>query len=351
MIAYESAAYALAIGYIADAGDTRSLTWSDLSPEKTAFEAMKVFLNAEIFENFIKKGVPFNPRRPLELDLIYSLVQAWNSSFGEIEVVVVRADGTTQSLPSLTSSPKRKSVHIRLNSDRWEGCGYFQDPTPSASSLKPSSTMSAISHIDIEPAIDNTTHIENLSLESSSRAVAMDNESIESTVKFFHQSSFTTIFSIQLLECWIEVLGLSSNETLRPAVGKVCSELLDVGATARDLLKSLRSNATEAEIKAVFTMWIEHRKKEHDKEVEQKGNIDAEEKEDENVEDRENGDSKQKDEVQDGDNKQEQNKEDEATKQKEHEDTKQREREEVQAMATEYAAQDRYDSCSDSDGE
>jgi hypothetical protein len=351
MIVYESAAHALAIGYVTDPGDTRALDCSDLSPEKRTFESMKAFLNAEMLENFINKGIPFDPRRPLELDLISSLMRAWNSNFGETEVVVIRADGTTQSLLPLTSSSKRKSVYIRLNNDRWEGCGYFQDPAPSASSLEPSSTMSAISHIGIEPAIDTTTHIENLARESDSRAVAMDNESIKSIVKFFHQFSFAIILSIQLLECWIEVLGLSSNETLRPAVGKVCSELLEVGMTARDLLKSLRSNATEAEIKAVFTMWIEDRKKEHDKEVEQKDNINAEETEDENVEDRESGDSKQKDQEQDGDNKQEQNKDDEDTKQKEHEDAKQREREEVQAIATEYATQDRYDSCSDSDEE
>jgi hypothetical protein len=355
VIDYEGAAHAIAIGYVTDPSDIRPLDWSDMTPETRTFEELKTFCNLDTLTNVIKKRIPFDSRRPLELEVIYWLMQAWNLTTGnETDVVVVQADGTTHSLLSLKSSPNQKFVWIRLHNDRWEGCGYFQDSVPSTSSLQPSNAMSAISQIDIKPVTKTEALVDDLTGDPASRADTMDKRAIEAMKKFTREHSIDPVTSIRTLCCWIVMLGFSHDEALRSRKHEFLSEIVKLGTTALDITRIIRDGATDKEKDAFTTKWQERLQKELKAHAKHNGFKTAGEKgEEEEAKQSEGGDVKQE---QDEDHKQQQDKNtkqehDEDVKQREDEDAKQRKREEAEAIAAEYAAQDRYDSCSDSDGE
>jgi hypothetical protein len=333
--------------------NTRPLNWSLLSAESITYDSLKSLCNAEMLEYEKLRRVIFDPQSHLEPSMICRLIIAWNmEATTKTEVMFIRPDGSSYPIVAY-SSQMLNPVYIRLNNDRWEGCGYFQDPVPSTSSLQPSNAMSAISQIDIEPVTKTEALVDDLTEDSAPSADTTDQRAIESLTKFTRKYSIHPVTSIRTLCCWIAVLGLSHDVALQPRIHGFL-KLVKLGKTALDITRVIRDDTTDEEKNSSTTKWQERLQQELKAHAKQNGFKSVGKKgEEEEAKQSEGEDVKQK---QDEDHKQEQGKtnkreRDEDVKQREDEDAKQKEREEAQAIAAGYTAQDRYDSCSDSDGE
>lgn len=247
---------------------------------------------------------------------------------------------------------RERHASIRMNiNNRWEGFGYFQDSISSASSLHASNKFSAISRIDIKPVIRTAGQIASSTLESALTAAVMDKGSLKSMVKLFRSATDTTILSIRMLYCWIEVLYAAHDQLCRPTVRHLSAAFDKLWKIVRTLEMRYGTGTTAEDKQAFFDKWDEHLKRERDEDIEQREAREDEQEDHEDVKEEASKDNKRE---QDENSKQQaeedaKQKEYEEVEQREREEIKQREREEAKAIATAYAAQDRYDSCSDSD--
>jgi hypothetical protein len=327
-----------------------------LSAEKVAADILKSSCNIQMLRSLEETGDIFDPQRPiLNLYHFSQVLMAYNSeALVKMQPYEVRSDGTTWPVGSYHCTETPKPVYMRMIDNRFEGCGYFGEPLSSASSVQPSSTMSAIVHIDIEPVIDTGVLIDtSASVLTSSTA----RKSTELTVKNFSESWKTLGTLVEMLHYWAAVLDLSSNKPLLSIAASLVSELSKLGTRVFEVLTNIQDKTTIAEKKA-FLAITKHIKQELDRRAKQREDEDAKQKDDEDEEDGEDGEDDEDEEVDEDDehiednlrkdNKQEQNtqvkEEDEAAKQKEREDAEQKEREEAKVILTVYAEQDRYDS-------
>lgn len=147
------------------------------------------------------------------------------------------------------------------------------------------------------------------------------------------------------------MLGFLHGVVLRPRKHSFLLELVKLGKTALDITAIIRDGTTNEEKDTFTTKWQERLQQQLKADAKQNGFKTAGEKGEEEAKQSESEDVKQE---QNKSHKQEQDKgikqeRDEGAKLKQDKDIRQREREGAQAIAAEYAVQDRYDSCSDSD--
>lgn len=224
---------------------------------------------------------------------------------------------------------KQREHHatIRMNTNnRWESFDYFQDSVSSASSLHASHKFSAISQIDIEPVIRTATPTAFSVFESTLIAATTDNGSLESTIKLFRAATGATIFCIRVLYCWIEVFYATNDHVCRPTVRHLVAAFGNLSKIVRSLEVRSAAGTTAEDKKAFRNKLGQYLKRERDEDIEQREH---------EAERRKAREAEQK--------------EHEEAEQRVREEVKQREREEAETIAAAYAAQDRYDSCSDSD--
>jgi hypothetical protein len=329
---------------------TQPLDWSNLSAEKVAADILKSSCNIQMLRSLEETGDIFDPQRPiLNLYHFSQVLMAYNSEASiKMQPCEVRSDGTTWPVGSYHCTETPKPVYMRMVDNRFEGCGYFGEPLSSASSVQPSSTMSAIVHIDIEPIIDTGPLINTLTKDSVSREVITSNGYTEAKVKSYFALSVVLTTSVEMLFCWTKVLDVSLGNILRATIDRLFSEQSDRAGRVWDLEMAIREKASEADIDIFGTKWKEYVEQKQDEYVKQEHVEDDEQEGGKHAEQREGGDVKQD---QDKDNEQEPDKE---VKKKDdghakQQDAKQRECEEARVMMATYAQQDRYDSCSDSD--
>jgi hypothetical protein len=296
------------------------------------------------------------------------------------------ADGSIQTPLSKNCGETPTSVYIHLNKDRWEGCGYYQDPVLSATSVLPSNSLSAIVQIDIEPVVNIRTLVDALPVKSAAEPLYTDDEPIEGMVNYICETASGYMTFIEDLSLYTRVFGVPRNEFLRPSVNKFIDKQAELMEIAKVVFSDVGKNFTEAEELVCRIIWAQRTqetKQKNKKDLQQKNNKSMKQKNSKNIKQEDAEDVKQKDikdaelreygeAEQKGDEEAEQKDtetsqehscttnesgqdkgskeaDDEGAKQKEREDAEQKEREEAIAIATSYAEQDRYDSCSDSE--
>ncbi|THX76525.1 hypothetical protein D6D04_06760 [Aureobasidium pullulans] len=133
---FESATYAMAMGISADVNITRPLIWARLSPEKLVYDSLKNHCNSAL----LKTRILFEPLSIMRPQEISHAVRSWNEDsnpklhlFAEVnkeitQLVIYEGEGVT------------KSILIRRNGSRWEGCTYFQDESPEDLETNPRTT-------------------------------------------------------------------------------------------------------------------------------------------------------------------------------------------------------------------
>jgi hypothetical protein len=167
-------------------------------------------------------GDIFDPQRPiLNLYHFSRVLMAYNSeALVKMRPYEVRPDGTTWPVGSYHCTETPKPVYIRMVGNRFEGCGYSGEPLSSVSGVQPSSTMSAISHIDIEPVIDTGMSIDPLPVESAAGPAPENEEPIESMVEHIRELTNGCMTFMKALSLSAEVLGVPRNQFLRPNLHK-----------------------------------------------------------------------------------------------------------------------------------
>jgi hypothetical protein len=237
--------------------------------------------------------------------------------------------------------------------------------------------VSADSEFEIEIVLDTATLINSVSLESASSVLTLNERYTEATISLLRESWRDLYLSVDMINQWLEVLGISSNKVPRSSVDLLLREIAKARDAAHGVLDNIRDGTTQEE-KDVYlrklTSVLEQQENKNSKQVDEEDSAqkeigDVEQKEEEGGKQNEDEESEQKEdeepkqnateEVEERsrkDNERGQNKDvkdldHEDAKHKEREVAEQQKREEAIAIATSYAEQDRYDSCSDSDGE
>ncbi|KAG9569767.1 hypothetical protein KCU71_g1797, partial [Aureobasidium melanogenum] len=307
---FESAAYALAVGTAATVSNKRPLDWSGSTAERQRYDAAELLCNAHLVTWLKKEGAKFDPQRPMSLTPLSLVIESWNARMLPTIKVHISCDGQNMVVPS-SGHDGYKSVYIRQNGLRWEGYSYFQDPATTRSPVKAANAFSTITQIDIKPTADTEQLIDARATAFRLSQNPWEEESIESKFNFLRGTSETIARPIEALFRFIEVLDVSRNDTIRPTVDRVCSDLRQAGFTIIELLAKLDSLATNQEKESIMTGLDGSAVHEKEQQVMQKKQEDAE--------------------------------------QVGEEDAEQRKRKEAETAAAAYAAQDRNDSCSDSD--
>lgn len=362
-------------------GNTQPLDWSHLSAGKVIYDSLKSLCNTTMLEHMDQRCETFDLHKSLDSYMVHRVIVAWNEkATNNTEVMFIR-DGGSYPLVRYTSGELLNPVYVSMNNGRCEGCGYFQVAAAPVSNLSLSNTMSAISQIDIKPSFNmvHRIHIATptgyLTPKSASRAVGVTDIFIASAVNSLRESSAYFIDSIKMLHCLKELFDDRESPFLKPSVRQLLAELFSSENTAQELETTIRRDTTEEDSEALIARWHLYYKRELQKEVKQRQDTeskreqerlaklrefeDAKQRQVAAAKQHENGDARQKDEetVEEdqrkdkeyGQNKDVKEGDHEGVKQKEREVTEQKAREEAIAIATSYAEQDRYDSCSDSD--
>ena len=323
----------------------------------------------------------FDPRRSVESSCLCRLVKPWNSKMLEkIDVFEILSDGYTLTLAKYEGDEPSKSIFIQQDdSGRWNGWGYFQDPILSARSIQVSRTLPAISQNYIKPVIETETLIDTPTRKPVYKyAAAKIDRFSEPVIESLRKSSADLIASVKMLYHLNEVLDRVEGPFLRPSVHHLLTELFKSEELSDELGSAIRRDCSREDKVAFMTKWSRHfdskteelgkqeldaeTKQEQEKDLKQREYEAGRQKEAGEIKQSEDGDMEQDDEIKQKqnkdfkDDKQQQDEKvkqeaEEDAKQEEDEDAKRREREEAEAAAAAYAAQDRYDSCSDSDEE
>ncbi|KAH0175490.1 hypothetical protein KCU67_g204, partial [Aureobasidium melanogenum] len=368
---YESAFYALAVGLSTSPGLLRPLNWSQHTPERAAYNALIKLWMAETIPPYRhpRDEITFQPV------MFRALISVWNHSKRSGHYLELQEkNGEWKSLGSGYVTSWSTAVLVRQVNNRWECFGYFSQelsqaikPTHRFASAVPrrepalrtngdvvasprvsdqvsalilsktpeaSSTLSAIVHIETKPVNGSKRPTDPRGPNSRFVLDPFENKPIESMAGFLRGALVRLNDPILKLSYWITVVGVSKAEAVRPTVGRLCSEICKAGFTAIEILERIDTAATSQEKKIVSAKMDGYAELERKLKAKQQEMDAAEQKGDENVEQKGDG-AEQK-----GDN---------GTEQKEDEGPKQRKRKEAEAAAAKYAAQDRYDSCSDSD--
>ncbi|KAG9695524.1 hypothetical protein KCU95_g8484, partial [Aureobasidium melanogenum] len=379
---YESAFYALAIGLSTNTGLRRPLVWSQQTPERATYDSLLKLWMDETTPPYqrLRDDMNFQPV------MLRALISVWNHSKRTGHYIeLLEKDGRWRSLGSGYVTSWSTAVLVRQVNNRWECFGYFGQELGLArildlsgasstsavrtapkswgqlaaaahrlhvsakgckSSLRDgqgSSTFSPIVQVDIKPVAGTQKATGPRNPKSSSTMMSFGDSSIEWMISFLRRYPMEFVRPIERLCRWTEVLDASGNEAIRPFVGRLCSEMGQAGFTALQVLNHLNATGTIQQ-KADFAARMKEFEKQQKRQQTKKEEMEfPKQKEKANGEHEGNSNGAQK-----GDKNVEQKKE-EAGKQKEEEDAEQRRRKEAEAAAVAYAAQDRYDSCSDSD--
>lgn len=227
--------------------------------------------------------------------------------------------------PSLPTTPDRRVTLSSSPTEEFDGVTTSSGPVsdqifkPILSDGKASNTFSPIARIDIKPVTGTHELNDTRDCRSSLIVDSWKNDPIESVADLLRRLSVELTDGIEELCLWTKVLDCSHKEAMRPAVDRFLLRVLKAGIPMVELLDHIHDTATNQQENEVLA-WLMQ-----------------------GIKDRELGQvKKNKDEVAE-------QKEDEVSEQKKDKDVEQRKREEAEAAAAAYAAQDRYDSCSDSD--
>jgi hypothetical protein len=345
----------LAIGAAANPSKTQPLDWSTLSVEKVTADTLKSSCNINMLRIMQESDVRFDPQRALvSIFPVFRVIRNWNLGASiKMKVFQVLPKGTIVRLGGYDDVEPSRSIYIRLNNDRWEGGGYFQEPASPADSRQPSRTLSAISQIDIEPSIHADAPDDYYDSDSSFDA-EVKAKTTESGVECLIECSTSLIAYNHSLCHALEKLDVSRHRAVRPSLETHLRNLYKAAGTAQIALSDVR-DGTAKEIREAHLNKLRVLVEQHHARTEKIGDgttrQSKDEVDDKHPEQRHGENAKQE---QDKSGEQEMDKH---VKQKsyEHSDQKdcevaeQQKREEAIAIAASYAEQDRYDSCSDSD--
>ncbi|THX54847.1 hypothetical protein D6D06_05273 [Aureobasidium pullulans] len=120
---FESAAYALAIGIGANPKTTRPLVWARLSPEKLIYDCLKTNCNRA----FLRTRKLFEYPSVMRPQEIAHAVRKWNENLNPKLHLFAEVNKKIIQLVMYEGDVMTKSILIRHNGHRWEGCAYFQD--------------------------------------------------------------------------------------------------------------------------------------------------------------------------------------------------------------------------------
>ncbi|THW55674.1 hypothetical protein D6D02_05177 [Aureobasidium pullulans] len=120
---FESAVYALAIGMNADPKRLHPLEWNSLRAEKMSYDSLKPCCNVA-FRRFDES---FDPDDPLDEECLTVAVKHWNSYTKQKLQLFAETEGRITQLVMYKGDTEPTTVLVRLNGDRWEGCGYYKD--------------------------------------------------------------------------------------------------------------------------------------------------------------------------------------------------------------------------------
>lgn len=222
---------------------------------------------------------------------------------------------TEPTTPAAQASPKSLE---ELAAAAHSPCAPAQGSKSSSRDEQVLHTFSPIIQADIKPIANMDKPADARIPRPSFEQNLCKDQSIEAMTAFLRKkTSFNSIHSFEELCSGLELLGVSRREAIRPTVGLLCSQLIGAGIWTMRLKDRVEEALTSEEKQKIVAKMNELAKKEEP--VEQEREEDAEQKGDEVV------------------------------KQKEDADVKRKQREKANAAAAAYAAQDRDDSCSDSD--
>ncbi|KAG9750093.1 hypothetical protein KCU73_g6667, partial [Aureobasidium melanogenum] len=374
---YQSAFYALTVGMSTSPKRRHSLSWSGSASEARTHDFLIKLWVAETGVNpdnhFLWET--FQPTMfPALISVVNSSRQLRNYD------VYQEKNGTLKSLNDTPASVGAINIFLRQINDRWECFSYFaqdqslaitpdisvassisvaqttpkswgqlaaaahrprvstQGPKSKSRDGQTSNTFSPIVQVDIKPVANFDTPTDarkpNSLLNIDPWKIASIEIMADCLRDFETSEGFTP--SIKKLCCWIEVLDVSRQETIRPAVGRFCSHLVGASVEVNDLLDHVRDIGTDQEKEKVLAMLESLTKDKQEEQVMQKKEEIDEHGGDEDAEQKGDGDAEQK-------------KSEAADKKEEEEYVEERKRQEAEAAAAAYAAQDRDDSCSDSD--
>lgn len=348
---YESAFYALAIGFSTTPSIKRPLDWSQSTPETTTYETLiKLWMNKETPHQHPSVQTVESVFQPA---MFGALISYWND-FQDCKrhFVYQEENGKLKLLNSGSIPLWSNNLFVRQVNNRWEAFGHFaqerslavtsdrhaasstssaedrfktwnsfftssgndsgQVSKPTSSDGVPSNTFSPIVQVDIKPVV--STHTLPYSYASRDRIIELwKNKSPEQLTHCLRQTSQDISRRTEELCFWAESLNIPRNkELVLPIGGRFCQELREANFTVQNLLKTIREAGTSQESQYVrdkFRNFIKHDKEQRAKREEDKA----------------------------------------AEKKEEEEDVEERKRKEAETAAAAYAAQDRDDSCSDSD--
>ncbi|KEQ62436.1 uncharacterized protein M437DRAFT_66304 [Aureobasidium melanogenum CBS 110374] len=109
-------------------------------------------------------------------------------------------------------------------------------------------------------------------------ADSWENKPMESAVRNLRDISTYLTVPIERLCCWTEVLDVSRNETVRPAINRLFSTYIMIGRIEIEATRSIEDSATEQEKERVLTMMEGFTKPNRGERVNQKKNEAAEQK-------------------------------------------------------------------------
>ncbi|KAG9529409.1 hypothetical protein KCU93_g3467, partial [Aureobasidium melanogenum] len=353
---YESAFYALAVGLSTSPGLLRPLNWSQHTPERAAYDALIKLWMAETIPPYRhpRDEITFQPV------MFRALISVWNHSKRSGHYLELQEkNGEWKSLGSgyvtswstavLELSQATKPTHrfapsvpcrepaFRANGNVVTAARRVSNQVSAlilSKTPEASSTLSAIVQIDTKPVNGSERPADPRGPNSRFVLDPFENEPIESMTGFLRGALVKLNNPILKLSYWITVVGVSKKEAVRLTVGRLCSEIRKAGLTATEIMKRIDTAATSQEKEIVSAKMDGYAELKRKLEAKQEEMDAGEQKGDENVEQKGDGDEQK------GDN---------GTEQKEDEGPKQRKHKEAEAAAAKYAAQDRYDSCSDSD--
>lgn len=346
---FESAFYAFAIGLTTISYLNRPLNWSQATPERKMYVSLtELWTTKTTSPHEHPRDVPGEVIfQPAMFDSLISLLNARRKSRDCI--VYQQKEDRWDPLSNSHESLFPSSVLVRQVNNRWECFGYFnQDRSlaltsdrPVASSIpftedrfktwnsfftssgndssqvsKPTSsdgvslnTFSPIVQVDIKPVATFDTPADARIPTPSLDKDSWENTSIETMTAFLRRkTSFHFVHGFEELCSGLEVLDMPRKEAIQPTVGLLCRQFVKAAVVAMTLTAILDDVLTSEEKQEILT--------------------------------KTNGLARKEERVN--------QKKDEAGEQKE-EDVEQTKRKEAEEAAAAYAAQDRDDSCSDSD--
>lgn len=121
----------------ADPKRLRPLEWNSLRAERMSYDSLKPCCNVA-FRRFDES---FDPDDPLNEECLTVAVRHWNSYTKQKLQLFAEIEGRITQLVMYKGDTEPTTVLVRLNGDRWEGCGYYKDEANHESETCDTSTL------------------------------------------------------------------------------------------------------------------------------------------------------------------------------------------------------------------